>query len=125
MWAAVTDETMIAIVAAVAGTGGLGGIIQLGFRKLAKSNDQVVKSNDRATDALVEIAASNAVLVTKVDEMRGEMREVNAYVRKHATQPPQNKRATTLGRGGGGRAQTPAQGVRTRGGSHADGDNDD
>lgn len=130
-----TDETIIAIVGAAVGAGGLGGALKWAVSR-------IVKSNDAGTAALVEIKSSNAVLVVKNDELRAELRdelretraelretrhelrEVNAFVRKHATQPPQNKRAETLGRGADRRAQTPGRGVAVRRGTHPNGDDE-
>jgi hypothetical protein len=109
-----TNE-IIALFGAIFGAiaGGLGVALKW-------SVNRIVRSNDKGTDALVDIAASNAVLVVKIDEMRDEMREVNAYVRKHATIPPPNKRAETLGRGG--RTATPGRGVKVRGSTNPEGD---
>ena len=99
-----TDTETITAIGAVLGAGGLGGALRWAVGR-------IVRSNDAGTAALVEIAASNAVLVTKIDEMRNEMREVNLWVRS----------VSTLGRGET-RTKTPGLGVRTHDGAHDDSD---
>ena len=107
-----TDIEIITAIGAVLGAGGLGGALRWAVGR-------IVRSNDAGTAALVEIAASNAVLVTKIDEMRNEMREVNSWVRSHVTLAQPNMRVPTLGRGEI-RTKTPGLGVRTHDGSHDD-----